>query len=70
MPCATPDCKTRILIDRAEFHKTMTMNVLERSLRDAGIEVEVFAMATNIGIDCRTLDLMKVATMLKEIGII
>ena len=70
MPCATPDCKTRILIDRSALHETMTMNVLERSLRDAGIEAEVFAMATNIGIDIRTLDMLAAATLLKEIGII
>jgi hypothetical protein len=70
MAIATPADETRIFIDRTALLETMTMNTLERSLREEGINAEVFTMAGRVGIDFRTIDLMKVATLLKSTGLI
>ena len=70
MTYALPTDETRIFIDRTALLETMTVNTLERSLRARGIEAEVFAMAGRIGIDIRTVDLMKAATLLKHTGLI
>ena len=70
MTYALPTDETRIFIDRNALLETMTVNTLERSLRARGIEAEVFAMAGRIGIDIRTVDLMKAATLLKHTGLI
>ena len=70
MTYALPTDETRIFIDRNALLETMTVNTLERSLRARGIEAEVFAMAGRIGIDIRTVDLMKAATFLKHTGLI
>ena len=70
MTYALPTDETRIFIDRNALLETMTVNTLERSFRDDGIKAEVFAMAGRIGIDIRTVDLMKAATLLKATGLI
>lgn len=70
MACATEDDKTRILIDRNSLGDMVTPDTLDRILNAAGTDAEVFTMATSIGIDCRTRDLMKVSAVLNEIGII
>ena len=70
MPYALPTDETRIFIDRNALLETMSVNTLERSLRAAEIDAEVFAMSGRIGIDIRTTDLMKAATLLKETGLI
>lgn len=70
MPHATPSDQTRIFIDSTALGATMTMNTLDRILHSAGVKAQCFEMAGRAGIDCRTLDLLEVATILRENGII
>ena len=75
MPYALPTDKTRIFLDRQTVEGFTDIHLLHRCLHRClhtqGIEdFEVFAMATSIGIDCRTLDLLKVAGLLKGLELI
>lgn len=70
MAIATSQDRTRILIDRASLLDKMSPSTLERILNAAGLEAEVFTMATSVGVDCRTRDLVKISATLHEAGLI
>ena len=71
MPYALPTDKTRIFLDRQTVEGFTDIHLLHRCLHTQGLEdFEVFAMATSIGIDCRTLDLLKEAGLLKGLELI
>ena len=48
----------------------MRLGTLEGILAGAGIEAEVYTMATSVGIDCKTRELADVAALLKQHGLI
>ena len=67
---ATTQDKTRIFIDRPALYKAMTSTDLHNNLLMKNINAEVFEMAGRVGIDCLTIELFEVATLLKEMKII
>jgi hypothetical protein len=70
MTIATLSDKTRIFIDRDALRESMTPETLQRHLGHQNLNAEVFMMAGQVGIDCLTIELLEVATLLKELGII
>jgi len=70
MTIATTSDTTRIFIDRARFTQAMSEDTLRGHLNEINLNAEVFEMAGRIGIDCLTIELIEVSTLLKEIGII
>lgn len=62
---------TRIFFTYKDFHKVCDIHAMHRTLHMEGLEnFEVFLMAGKVGIDCRTPDLMKVATILTTLDLI
>jgi len=62
---------TRIFFTSREFKNVCDINAMHRKLHMEGLEnYEVFEMAGKVGIDCRTPDLLKVATILTELDLI
>ena len=70
MAIATTSDTTRIFFDRTAFLATMRLGTLQGILAGAGIEAEVYTMATSVGIDCKTIELADVAALLKQHGLI
>jgi len=70
MAIAATNDQTRIFIDHAALTATMTPNTLQRHLAHENLNAEVFQMAGRVGIDCLTIELFEVATLLKKLGII
>jgi len=70
MTIATTSDTTRIFIDRARFAQAMSVDTLRGHLNEINLNAEVFEMAGRIGIDCLTIELIEVSTLLKELGII
>jgi len=61
---------TRIFIDRSGLNSAMTTTDLHNHFLLQNLNAEVFEMAGKVGIDCLTIELLEVATFLKELGII
>jgi hypothetical protein len=61
---------TRIFINRSSLNSAMTTTDLHNHFLLHNLNAEVFEMAGKVGIDCLTIELLEVATLLKELGII
>jgi hypothetical protein len=62
---------TRIFFGLEEFHKVCNIHDMHRTLHMECLEnYEVFLMAGRVGIDCRTADLLNVATILTALKLI
>jgi hypothetical protein len=61
---------TRIFINRSSLNSAMTTTDLHNHFLLQNLNAEVFEMAGKVGIDCLTIELLEVATLLKELGII
>jgi hypothetical protein len=70
MTIATTSDTTRIFIDRSSLDAAMTPTDLHNHFLQQNLNTEVFRMAGRVGIDCLTIELIEVSTLLKELGII
>jgi len=61
---------TRIFINRSSLNSAMTTTDLHNHFLLQNLNAEVFEMAGKVGVDCLTIELLEVATLLKELGII
>jgi len=61
---------TRIFINRSSLNSAMTTTDLHNHFLLQNLNAEVFEMAGKVGIDCLTIELLEVAALLKELGII
>ena len=70
MSIAATNDTTRIFIDRSNLNAAMTTTDLHNHFLQQNLNTEVFRMAGRVGIDCLTIELIEVSTLLKELGII
>ena len=70
MAIAIPSDTTRIFIDRPRFVQAMRPAALQGHFNDGSLNAEVFEMAGRIGIDCLTIELADVVTVLQQHGLI
>lgn len=70
MTIATPADQTRIFFDRARFYEAMTPAKLQSALNELNFNAEVFTMASQVGIDCLTIELADLIPVLKRHNLI
>ena len=70
MAIATTSDTTRIFFDRTSFIQAMSTAALQGHLNDINLNAEVFEMAGQVGIDCLTIELADVISVLKQHGLI
>ena len=70
MAIATTADTTRIFIDRSRFIEAMSVTTLQKHFNDLNLNSEVFEMAGRVGIDCLTIELADVVSVLKQYGLI
>ena len=66
MTIATPADQTRIFFDRARFFEAMTPAKLQSALEEINFNAEVFTMASQVGIDCLTIELADLIPVLQQ----